>query len=154
MNMNPQQKQPGSNTAATAALGVVALLVVVYLASNVLKTSNTLTVIPTSNATATTETAPAEPQKLASELMTIKNTSYKVGDYGIEEVVGEITNNDSTKHMATIKATFYAADGSIKGTAGGAVNDIAPGETKTFELTTTDKVSGYKDMKVQVDTLL
>lgn len=72
----------------------------------------------------------------------------------MNQVDGEITNNDSGKHSATLKATFYATDGKIMGTATGAVNDVAPGETKTFSLMTTDSISGYATMKVQVDTLL
>lgn len=72
----------------------------------------------------------------------------------LKQVVGEVTNNDSGQHSATLKATFYDANGKILGTASGAVNDVAPGETKTFTLITSDNVTGYKDMKVQVDTLL
>lgn len=68
-------------------------------------------------------------------------------------VVGEATNNDSTKHTMTLKATFYDASGKILGTASGALNDLEAGQTKTFELLTTDTVTGYKDMKVQVDSL-
>lgn len=90
----------------------------------------------------------------AKEKMTIKNSTVTDKGYGMNQVDGEITNNDSEKHSATLKATFYAADGKIMGTATGAVNDVAPGETKTFSLMTTDSISGYATMKVQVDTLL
>lgn len=90
----------------------------------------------------------------AKEKMTIKNSTVTDKGYGMSQVDGEITNNDSGKHSATLKATFYAADGKIMGTATGAVNDVAPGETKTFSLMTTDSISGYANMKVQVDTLL
>lgn len=90
----------------------------------------------------------------AKEKMTIKNSTVTDKGYGMNQVDGEITNNDSGKHSATLKATFYAADGKIMGTATGAVNDVAPGETKTFSLMTTDSISGYANMKVQVDTLL
>ncbi len=101
---------------------------------------------------ATSDTTPkAEPAK---EKMTIKNSTVSDKGYGMTQVDGEITNNDSGKHSATLKATFYDADGKILGTASGAVNDVAPGETKTFSLMTNDSISGYKDMKVQVDTLL
>jgi len=68
--------------------------------------------------------------------------------------VGEVTDNDSVKHSATLKATFYAEDGSILGTASGAMNEVAPGETKTFTLIGNDEIAGYKEMKVQIDTLL
>ena len=90
----------------------------------------------------------------AKEKMTIKNSTVTDKGYGMNQVDGEITNNDNGKHSATLKATFYAADGKIMGTATGAVNDVAPGETKTFSLMTTDSISGYANMKVQVDTLL
>ncbi len=104
----------------------------------------------TSNTTTDT-TAKAE---TVTEKMTIKNSVVTDKGYGMNQVDGEITNNDTGKHSATLKATFYAADGKIMGTATGAVNDVAPGETKTFSLMTTDSISGYANMKVQVDTLL
>ena len=74
--------------------------------------------------------------------------------YGFGKVVGEIKNNDSVKHSATIKATSYDASGKIVGTASGAVNDVTTGETKTFELLSTDDVSAHATMKVAADTLL
>jgi hypothetical protein len=88
------------------------------------------------------------------EKMTISKSNAKNKGYGIFEVVGEIANNDSIKHSATLKATFYAKDGSIMGTALGAVNDVEPSQTKTFNLMTTDSVTGYSEFKVQIDTLL
>lgn len=118
--------------------------------------SNTNTV-PNSNSdktnsdTKTTDTKKSEPAK---EKLTIKNSVASDKNYGMIQVDGEVTNNDSTEHSATLKATFYDADSKILGTASGAVNDLALGETKTFSLMSTDKIDGYKDMKVQVDTLL
>jgi flagellar basal body-associated protein FliL len=103
---------------------------------------------PTSNA----DTSQQQPAQPAPEKMTIKNSTYNNKSY-YSEVVGEITNNDTEKRSVTLKATFYDANSKILGTATGALNDIAPGETKTFSLMTTDEVSGYKDMKVQVDTI-
>ena len=117
--------------------------------------SNTQTV-PSSNAPTTKTESAEQPKKAdtpAPEKMTISNSSYSESN-GLKQVVGEIKNNDSVKHTATVKATFYSADGSIKGTAVGAVNDVAPGETKTFTLMTMDEVTGYANMKVQIDTLL
>ena len=52
-----------------------------------------------------------------------------------------------------LKATFYDASGGILGTANGAVDSLAPGEKKTFELVTADNVAGYKEFKVQVDSV-
>lgn len=99
-------------------------------------------------ADATSNPAPTETEK-----MTISNSTYS-SDSGLNQVTGEVKNNDSTKHSATLKATFYDAAGKITGTASGAVNDVAPGETKTFTLLSTTDVTGYANMKVQVDTLL
>ena len=57
-------------------------------------------------------------------------------------------------YFGTVQGLSLESDGSIKGTAVGAVNDVAPGETKTFTLVTMDDVAGYANMKVQIDTLL
>lgn len=129
-------------------LGVVVGIIVIAAIAGSSNKSNTQTT-PNSNSDANAPTA-AQP---ATEKMTIKNSAYK-DNGGLKQVVGEITNNDTSEHSATVKATFYAADGSILGTAVGAVNEVAAGQTKTFTLMTTDEVAGYKDMKVQVDTLL
>lgn len=112
--------------------------------------SNTQTVPNSNSDTNNSASTGQTPQK---EKVTIKNSNYSEAN-GLKQVVGEVTNNDSGQHSATLKATFYDANGKILGTASGAVNDIAPGETKTFTLITADNVTGYKDMKVQVDTLL
>lgn len=112
--------------------------------------SNTNTA-PNSNSETNNSASTAQTQQ--KEKLTIKNSTYSDAN-GLKQVVGEITNNDSGQHSATLKATFYDANGKILGTASGAVNEIAAGETKTFTLITADNVTGYKDMKVQVDTLL
>jgi hypothetical protein len=105
----------------------------------------------------TSATTPADktatPAPAATEKLTISNSVY-TSDSGLNQVTGEVKNNDSGKHSATLKATFYDAAGKITGTASGAVNDVAPGETKTFTLLSTTDVTGYANMKVQVDTLL
>jgi hypothetical protein len=51
-----------------------------------------------------------------------------------------------------LKATFYA-NKKIIGTATGYVRDLAPTETKTFSLTTTDDVGGYDDYRIQIETV-
>lgn len=129
-------------------LGALILVGIIATAANGSK-SNTETV-PNSNSNTTQTNQSTQPQK---EKLTIKNSKYQEAN-GLKEVVGEVTNNDSSKHSATLKATFYDASGKIMGTASGVVNDLTPGETKTFNLLTTDEVTGYKDLKVQVDTLL
>lgn len=136
--------------ATKVTLGVVGGLIVIGAIVSAGNKSNTETV-PSSNSD--TSQQQAAEQKPATEKVTIKNSTFQEAN-GFKQVVGEITNNDSTEHSAMLKATFYDANGKILGTASGAVNDLAPGDTKTFNLLTSDDVSGYKDMKVQVDSLL
>jgi hypothetical protein len=121
--------------------------------SNGNKDSNSQNVTNPTSSNQQTTTAPASSTETAKEKITISNSSAKNKGYGIWEVVGEAKNNDSTKHSGMLKATFYAKDGSIMGTAVGAVNDLESGSTKTFNLSSTDSVSGYANMKVEVDTL-
>lgn len=147
----------GTKKSCLGCGGLVILLIIIAIASAGKKDSNSQTVSnPSSNSTTTSNTA-ATPSTTAqtakTETLTITNSSAKHTS-GFWEVVGEVKNNDSIKHSAILKATFYASDGSIKGTASGAVNDITAGDTKTFNLMSGDDVTGYKDMKVQVDTLL
>lgn len=132
-------------------IGALIIVGIISAAASGGNKSNTNTV-PNSNSD-TTNTAPAQQSTAQKEKLTIKNSTYSDAN-GLKQVVGEVTNNDSGQHSATLKATFYDANGKILGTATGAVNEIAPGETKTFTLITADNVTGYKDMKVQVDTLL
>jgi hypothetical protein len=135
--------------AIKVTLGIAGGIIVIAAIASSTSKSNTQSV-PSSNSNASQQSAD---QKPSAEKMTIKNSAYQEAD-GLKQVVGEITNNDTGKHTATIKATFYSADGKILGTAVGSVNDVAPSETKTFNLYTNDEVTGYKDMKVQVDTLI
>lgn len=130
-------------------IGAIVVIAIISSAANSGKSSNSQSVPAASTGA---QPATATPASDASK-MTISNSSYSSSN-GMQQVVGEVKNNDSSKHSATLKATFYAADGSIKGTAEGAVNDVAAGETKTFTLMTSDDVAGYASMKVQVDTLL
>lgn len=90
-------------------------------------------------------------QQTANSKFVITNATYKDGEF-TKEVVGEIKNNDTVQRNVSLKATFYKEDGTIVGTASGVVTDLNAGETKTFNLYTTDDVTGYKDLKVQVDS--
>jgi hypothetical protein len=72
--------------------------------------------------------------------------------YGTE-VQGEATNNDTVEHTVSLKATFYDASGEIVGTADGIVNQLAPGDTKTFTLVSANPVRLYARLKVQVDAV-
>lgn len=137
--------------ATKITLGVVGGIIVIGAIASAGNKSNTETVTNGSNSKA--NTSQQQPAEQKPEKVTIKNSTFQEAN-GLQQVVGEITNNDSGQHSAILKATFYDANGKILGTAVGAVNDIAPGDTKTFNLLTSDDVSGYKDMKVQVDSLL
>jgi hypothetical protein len=68
-------------------------------------------------------------------------------------VQGEATNNDTVEHTASLKATFYDESGKIVGTADGVVNQLAPGDTKTFTVMSTNAVRQYARLKVQVDAV-
>lgn len=133
-------------------LGVVGGIIVIAAISSAGGNKSNTNTVPNSNSE-TTNTAPTTQTQSQKEKLTIKNSTYSDAN-GLKQVVGEVTNNDTGQRSATLKATFYDANGKILGTATGAVNEIAPGETKTFTLITADNVTGYKDMKVQVDTLL
>lgn len=133
---------------------VIVVVVLIGLGGAAGNKSNTENVTNSNSDKTSTSNSSSSSTETAKEKMTIKNSTVTDKGYGMNQVDGEITNNDSGKHSATLKATFYAADGKIMGTATGAVNDVAPGETKTFSLMTTDSISGYANMKVQVDTLL
>lgn len=88
-----------------------------------------------------------------AEKISLANWTVKDAGYGTYEVDGEARNNEGIEHTASLKATFYDADGRIIGTASGLVSQLAAGETKTFTLTTTDDVSSHVSMKVQIDAL-
>lgn len=137
--------------ATKITLGVVGGIIVIGAIASAGNKSNTETV--TNGNSSNTNTSQQQPAEQKPEKVTIKNSTFQEAN-GLQQVVGEATNNDSAEHSAMLKATFYDANDKILGTAVGAVNDIAPGDTKTFNLLTSDDVSGYKDMKVQVDSLL
>lgn len=62
---------------------------------------------------------------------------------GTQKVLAEITNNSNETHSVTLRITFYDASGNILGTASGTTYDIEPGQSKTFDSTTVEDVSGY-----------
>jgi TIR domain len=87
-----------------------------------------------------------------SAKITVDNYAVVPNGYGTE-VQGEATNNDTVEHTAFLKATFYDESGTIVGTADGVVNQLAPGETKTFTLMSANAVRHFARLKVQVDTV-
>jgi TIR domain len=84
--------------------------------------------------------------------ISVDNYAVVQNGYGTE-VQGEATNNDTVEHSASLKATFYDASSKIVGTADGVVNQLAPGETKTFTLMSTNAIRQYARLKVQVDAI-
>ena len=84
-----------------------------------------------------------------ADWITIHNISVVAGITG-RELHAEATNHDSIEHSATIKATFYGAEGRIVGTSDGLVNQLRPGRTKTFSL---QGVPDHARAKVEVETM-
>jgi len=82
--------------------------------------------------------------------ISISNTSVVVSALG-KELHAEATNHDTVEHSATVKATFYGADGRIVGTADGVVSQLRPSGTKTISL---HGVPDHTRFKVEIDTLL
>jgi len=99
---------------------------------------------------------PSSPPPSASSRPPAKITvdNYAVVPTGFgTEVQGEATNNDTVEHTASLKATFYDESGKIVGTADGVVNQLAPGDTKTFSLVSMNPVPQHARLKVQVDAV-
>lgn len=101
--------------------------------------------------------APLPPQVAAvaaapaagGDRITIANISMVAGSLG-KELHAEASNHDTVEHSATIKATFYGANGGIVGTADGLVNQLRAGGTKTFSMQT---IPDHDRVKVEVDTI-
>jgi hypothetical protein len=135
-------------------LTVIILVIVLVIAYGVL---NGISLLETSNTNqSNTQTATSEAKKNSSEKTTITNTTVKPwpgSDFVGTEVDGELTNNDTSEHTALLTATFYDKTGKIMGTAQGTVSQVAPGQTKTFQLYTTSNFTGYGHYKVEVSNL-
>jgi hypothetical protein len=102
--------------------------------------------------TATPSAPPPSASSRPPAKITVDNYAVVPNGYGTE-VQGEATNNDTVEHTAFLKATFYDGSGKIVGTADGVVNQLAPGETKTFTLVSTNAIRQYARLKVQVDAV-
>ena len=134
-------------------LVTVAALVVVY---NAVYSPQSVTIKSTPNGNTVVEgnqLQPLPPPTVPKNKIEISNTSDFDRGYSLRGVLGEITNNDSATRSVILQVTFYDASGGIIGTGSAAVNEIAAGDTRTFEAFTIDDVSGYSTFKVQVDTL-
>lgn len=64
---------------------------------------------------------------------------------------GEATNHDSVKRSAILAVTFYDAAGTILGSDQTAINDVRPGQSRTF---TFHNVPAHADHKIEVATLI
>lgn len=102
---------------------------------------------------ASTVPTPHRPPKATKEKILFGKPTMKRSSGKYRSVVGEVTNNDDIEHSVTIVATFYDSDRAIIGTAFGHVSDLDAGQTKTFDLRTTDDVLGYTEMKLQIERL-
>ncbi|MDF2984739.1 MAG: hypothetical protein K0R50_249 [Eubacterium sp.] len=73
---------------------------------------------------------------------------------GLPFVEGQAKNTDTSAHSFTIVIGLYDANEKLIGTAAGAINDIAAGDTMTFTAMGTNSLKGVKNYKVQVDTMV
>jgi hypothetical protein len=101
---------------------------------------------------ATPSAPPPSVSSRPSAKITVDNYDVVPNGYGTE-MQGEATNNDTVEHTAFLKATFYNESGKIVGTADGVVNQLTPGDTKTFTLVSANAVRQYARLKVQVDSV-
>lgn len=101
---------------------------------------------------ATPSTLPPPSPSGPKPKITVSNYDVVPSGYGTE-VQGEATNDDTVEHTASLKATLYDESGKILGTADGMVTQLAPGETKTFTLISTNAVLQHDRLKVQVDAV-
>ncbi len=73
---------------------------------------------------------------------------------GFTTIDGEAKNIDTTDHSFTVVVGFYDKNKKLIGTATGAVNDLAAGDTKTFSAMSTGDYSKAANYKVQVNTMV
>jgi hypothetical protein len=85
--------------------------------------------------------------------MTVSNSKATLTPAGGAQVTGDIKNNEDKELGANIQAIFYDKANNVLGTAKGAANDIAAGQTKPFTLTTDQKVGNYYRMVVEVNSI-
>jgi len=107
---------------------------------------------PDSVSQATASPAPAhdDQQRLSPDLVA-HHITQKEGAYSTD-VLGELTNeSDRGLTLVMLSATLYDATGAIVGTASGALNGLAGGQTKTFHLSSVGRVEGISTMRLQTD---
>jgi predicted nucleotide-binding protein len=96
--------------------------------------------------------SPASVAPQADRRPELDNFSVIRDSLGMHTVHGEVRTDGTAVSWLFLKATFYA-DKKIIGTATGSVQDLEPGETKTFSLTTTDDVGDYDNYRVQIEAV-
>jgi cytoskeletal protein RodZ len=96
-------------------------------------------------------TAPGATPASGNYRMTIAGSVATVTATGAS-VTGHITNNEQDKHSANISATFYGSTGNVVGVATGSAI-VQPGQTLTFTLKTSQNVTSYTRMVVQVTSI-
>lgn len=107
---------------------------------------------PVQTAATTPVSVPAHPPSQSTPRPLLDNYSVTRDSLGHHTVHGEVHNYDRPVSMMSLKATFYSKN-KITGTALGIVFDLAPHETKTFSLSTTDDVAGFDKYNVQIETM-
>jgi len=73
---------------------------------------------------------------------------------GITTVSGEAKNTDTVSHSFSVVVGFYDKNKKLIGSATGAVNDLAAGDTNTFSALTSGDFSNADSYKAQVDAMI
>ncbi|MGF2618072.1 hypothetical protein FZC84_22735 [Rossellomorea vietnamensis] len=73
---------------------------------------------------------------------------------GITTISGETTNTDDQDHSYSAIITFYDSNKQIVGTGMAIIDNIGPGQTKTFETITTDNLENATSYKADVDSII
>lgn len=84
---------------------------------------------------------------------TFSNYSLKKDQYSTK-VIGEITNHGADKLAISFKVNFYDKNGKLLGSAIDTLNNIASGETKTFEAISLETFTDIDHYSFQIDTEL
>jgi len=75
------------------------------------------------------------------------------GDAGLV-VVGQLTNPETVPHAMTLIATFWDGQGRLVGAGKSELVKVGGSETRPFAIGVSDDVSGYRVIRVDVDTLV
>lgn len=97
--------------------------------------------------------APSQPTN-SNQGIVFSNVTTQTDALGFTEVMGTAKNTTSSTHSFTVVVTFYDSNGKILGTANGAVNGLAAGESKTFQAMATSDFTNVAKYTVQVDTMV